>query len=61
MKVEIKGKKIILTLDMFETPQPSSTGKMNFVARTERGWETSEVKIGGKAVKANVMVGIDAA
>lgn len=49
MKVEIKGKKLIITLDLITPPRPSSSGKTLLVATTG-GNKASDATVKGKQV-----------
>jgi len=47
MKAEIKGKKLIIEIDLDEERKPSASGKSLVVAST-RGNVTTDVKVDGK-------------
>jgi hypothetical protein len=49
MQAEIKGKQLIVTIDMNNPPIPSASGKTLVVAST-RGNQASTVQINGKPV-----------
>lgn len=53
MKVEIKDKQIIITLDIQDPPQPSASGKTLVVASTH-GNQVTTVTIQGKPVVIGV-------
>ena len=52
MKVEIKGKQLIITMDM-QTPAPSSSGKTLVVASSHGNVQTS-AEVDGKPVTVGV-------
>jgi len=54
MKVEIKGKELIITVEM-QTPTPSASGK-SLVIASSHGNQTTTAKIDGKPV----IVGLNA-
>lgn len=55
IKAEIKGKSLVLTMDLISPPRPSSSGKTLLVATTS-GNKQTEAKVKGK----NVVVGCNA-
>lgn len=55
MKVEIKGKDLVITIPMNATPKPSASGKSLVVASTSGNVQT-DLKVGGK----NVTIGLNA-
>lgn len=55
VKAEIKGKDIIITLEMNNPPQTSASGKSLIIATT-KGNQESELKIDGKPV----IIGVNA-
>lgn len=55
MKAEIKGKELIITIQMESDPQPSASGKTLVVA-SSRGNQETTVQVKGK----NVIIGLNA-
>lgn len=55
MKVEIKGKDLVITIPFSENPEPSKSGKSLVVASTKGNLETN-VKVKGM----NVIIGLNA-
>lgn len=49
MKVELKGKELVITIPINETPSPSASGK-SLVVATSGGNKQTEVKVKGKFV-----------
>lgn len=55
MKVEIKGKDLVITIPMNAEPKPSASGKSLVVASTSGNIQT-DLKVNGK----NVTIGLNA-
>ena len=53
MKVEIKDKQIIITLDVIDPPKPSASGK-TLVIGSSFGNQTSQAVFNGKSVVVGV-------
>jgi N-acetylmuramoyl-L-alanine amidase len=49
MKAEIKNKKLIIEIDLDETPKTSASGKSIVIAST-RGNQTTELTVQGKSL-----------
>lgn len=55
MKAEVKGKQLIITIDL-QDPQPSSSGKMMIVASTG-GFQNSGANYEGRPISISINAG----
>ena len=54
---EIKGNKLVITLDLNDHPTLSSTGKSYLIA-SSGGWQRTDAKLGDQTVSINVTANI---